>query len=58
VHNTIVQSIFTPLTTDTGHTDWYIGEFAAVLAITTAIGAIVVWLKRLDLPATVTVTDE
>jgi membrane protease YdiL (CAAX protease family) len=54
VHNTIVQSIFTPLTTNTGHTDWYIGEFGAALAVTTAIGAIIVWRKRHDLPATAT----
>lgn len=51
VHNTIVQSIFTPLTTNTGPTDWYIDEFGAALAITTVIGAIIAWSKRGDLPA-------
>ena len=40
VHNTIVQSIFTPLTTNTGHTDWYIDEFGAALVVTTMIGAL------------------
>jgi membrane protease YdiL (CAAX protease family) len=51
VHNTIVQSIFTPLTTNTGATDWYIDEFGAALAVTTVIGAIIAWSKRADLPA-------
>ncbi len=54
VHNTIVQSIFTPLTTNTGHTDWYIDEFGAALVVTTLIGAIIVWWKRADLPGAVT----
>ena len=51
MHNTIVQSIFTPLTTNTGPTDWYIDEFGAALAVTTLIGAIIAWSKRVDLPA-------
>jgi membrane protease YdiL (CAAX protease family) len=47
VHNTIVQAIFTPLTTNTGRTDWYIDEFGAALAVTTVIGAIAVsWNMR------------
>jgi uncharacterized protein len=50
VHNTIVQSIFTPLTKNTGHTDWYIDEFGAALVVTTVIGAIIVYRKRNDLP--------
>lgn len=53
VHNTIVQSIFTPLTTNTGHTDWYIDEFGAALAVTALIGAIIAWWKRADLLDTV-----
>jgi membrane protease YdiL (CAAX protease family) len=51
VHNTIVQSIFTPLTTNTGPTDWYVDEFGTALAIATTIGAIIAWSKRADLPA-------
>jgi membrane protease YdiL (CAAX protease family) len=51
VHNTIVQQIFTPLTTNTGPTDWYIDEFGTALAVTTVIGAIIAWSKRADLPA-------
>ncbi len=49
-HNTLVQAVFTPMTTDTGHTAWYIDEFAAPLAVTALIGAIIVWRKRGDLP--------
>ena len=49
-HNTIVQSIFTPLTTNTGPTDWYIDEFGAALAVTTVIGAIIACTKRGELP--------
>ena len=54
MHNTIVQPILTPLTTNTGHTDWYIDEFGAVLAVTMLIGAIIVWWKRADLAGAVT----
>jgi hypothetical protein len=39
------------MTTDTGHTAWYIDEFGAALAVTALIGAIVVWRRRHDLPA-------
>jgi hypothetical protein len=41
------------LTTNTGPTDWYIDEFGAALAVTTVIGAIIVWRKRTELPDTV-----
>ncbi|MEP6939847.1 MAG: CPBP family intramembrane glutamic endopeptidase [Rudaea sp.] len=50
-HNLFVQLIFTPLTTNTGNTAWYVDEFGAGLAITTLIGAILVWRKRDELPA-------
>jgi membrane protease YdiL (CAAX protease family) len=50
LHNTIVQAIFTPLTTNTGHTDWYIDEFGAALAVTTMIGAIIVSRDMLRSP--------
>ncbi len=49
-HNMFVQLIFTPLTTNTGNTAWYIDEFGAGLAITTLIGAVIVWRKRHELP--------
>jgi len=32
-HNLFIQGIFNPLTADTGHTKWWIGEFGAALAI-------------------------
>jgi len=50
-HNLFVQLIFTPLTTNTGHTAWYIDEFGVGLALTTLLGAIVVWRRRHELPA-------
>ena len=49
-HNMFIQSIFTPLTTDRGHTAWIIDEFGAGLAITSVIGAVFVWSKRGELP--------
>ncbi|MGH8123684.1 MAG: lysostaphin resistance A-like protein, partial [Rudaea sp.] len=49
-HNMFIQLIFTPLTTNTGNTAWYIDEFGAGLAITSLIGAIIVWRKRHELP--------
>jgi membrane protease YdiL (CAAX protease family) len=44
-HNLFIQSIFTPLTQDTGKTKYIIDEFGIGLVITTVIGAIVV-LRR------------
>ncbi len=49
-HNLFIQSIFTPLTRDTGSTNYIIDEFGIGLVITIAIGAIVVWRKRGELP--------
>lgn len=48
-HNTFVQLIFTPLTTNTGNTAWYIDEFGAGLALATLIGAVIVWRRRHEL---------
>jgi membrane protease YdiL (CAAX protease family) len=52
-HNLWIQSILTPLTSDTGPTKYIIDEFGFGLVITTVIGAIIVWRKRdqLSLPA-------
>ena len=44
-HNLFIQSILTPLTTDTGPTKYIIDEFGIGLVITTAIGAVIVWNK-------------
>lgn len=52
-HNMFIQLIFTPLTTNTGNTAWYIDEFGAGLAIASAIGAIIVWRRRHELPVAV-----
>jgi uncharacterized protein len=44
-HNLFIQSIFTPLTVDTGRTSYIIDEFGIGLVITVTIVAIVVWRK-------------
>ncbi len=48
-HNLWVQSILTPLTSDTGPTKYITDEFGFGLVITTAIGALIVWWKRREL---------
>ena len=48
-HNLFIQLILTPLTTNTGRTAYLIDEFGAGLALTSVIGAIIVWRKRNDL---------
>ncbi|HJX24795.1 MAG TPA: CPBP family intramembrane glutamic endopeptidase [Chthoniobacterales bacterium] len=50
-HNLFIQSIFTPLTRDTGPTKYIIDEFGIGLVITITIGAIVVWRKRAEVYA-------
>jgi membrane protease YdiL (CAAX protease family) len=42
-HNLFIQSIFTPLTRDTGPTKYVIDEFGIGLVITVTIAAILVW---------------
>jgi hypothetical protein len=49
IHNLFIQLILTPLTTNTGRTANLIDEFGAGLALTSVIGAIIVWRKRNDL---------
>ena len=48
-HNLFIQSIFTPLTEDTGNTAYYIDEFGIVLPIVTIGFAIFYWTKRNEL---------
>jgi membrane protease YdiL (CAAX protease family) len=48
-HNLWIQSILTPLTRDTGPTEYIIDEFGVGLVITTVIGALIVWSKRGEL---------
>jgi membrane protease YdiL (CAAX protease family) len=45
-HNLFIQSIFTPLTSDTGNTKYFIDEFGAVLPVVCLIVAIIFWTKR------------
>ena len=49
-HNLFIQVIFTPLTTDTGNTSFYIDEFGIGLPIATVIVAYIFWRKRKELP--------
>ena len=42
-HNLFIQSIFTPLTRDTGRTNYVIDEFGVGLVITIGIAAILAW---------------
>jgi membrane protease YdiL (CAAX protease family) len=49
-HNLWVQSIFDPLTVDTGRTKWVIGEFGIGLAIAGAVTGYLFWRRRGDLP--------
>ena len=42
-HNLFIQSIFTPLTRDTGPTNYIIDEFGIGLVITVGIGALIAW---------------
>ena len=48
-HNLWVQSILTPLTHDTGPTEYIVDEFGIGLVITTVIAAAICWRKRHDL---------
>ncbi|WP_433631625.1 CPBP family glutamic-type intramembrane protease [Chryseobacterium cucumeris] len=48
-HNLFIQSIFTPLTADTGNTNYYIDEFGIALPIATAVVAYFFWRKRKEL---------
>jgi membrane protease YdiL (CAAX protease family) len=45
-HNLFVQSIFTPLTRDTGPTKYVIDEFGLGLVITVGIAALLAWRTR------------
>lgn len=48
-HNLYVQAIFTPLTTNTGKTPWFIDEFGAVLPLVVVALAIYFWSRRKEL---------
>jgi uncharacterized protein len=42
-HNLFIQSIFTPLTRDTGRTNYIIDEFGIGLVVTVGIAAVICW---------------
>ena len=48
-HNLFIQSIFSPLTKDTGHTKYFTDEFGAVLPVIGLIAAIYFWSRRGEL---------
>ena len=48
-HNLFIQSIFTPLTADTGHTAYFIDEFGWVVPVMTALLALYFWRRRGEL---------
>lgn len=56
-HNLFIQSIFTPLTRDTGPTKYIIDEFGIGLVVTITIAAIVVWRQQRS-PASATSRGE
>ncbi|MGZ3766993.1 MAG: CPBP family intramembrane glutamic endopeptidase [Mucilaginibacter sp.] len=48
-HNLFIQTIFTPLTKDTGHTKYFTDEFGAVLPVISLLFAIYFWTRRKEL---------
>jgi len=49
-HNLFIQSVFGPLTTDTGLTKYITGEFGLALALISLVIAYIFWKKRTELP--------
>lgn len=45
-HNLFVQTVFTPLTLDTGPTEYFIGEFGIALPVVCLLVAVFFWRKR------------
>jgi hypothetical protein len=52
-HNLYVQVIFTPLTANTGKTQYFIDEFGALLPLVMLAFAIYFWKRRGELEAAV-----
>ena len=48
-HNVIIQTILTPLTIDTGPTEYFIDEFGVGMAVAYAAAAYLVWRRRDEL---------
>lgn len=49
-HNAFIQAFFTPLTTDTGRTTYFVDEFGLLLALAGLVTAYLFWRKRTELP--------
>jgi len=45
-----IQNIFTPLTRNTGKTNWFIDEFGVVLPLLIICFAVYFWRRRDELP--------
>jgi len=45
-HNFWLQSVFNPLTTDTGNTEYFIGEFGIAVTLVTVLIAYLYWCRR------------
>jgi membrane protease YdiL (CAAX protease family) len=48
-HNLFIQSFFTPITLDKGHTAWFADEFGAVAPAVTVLLAFYFWRRREEL---------
>jgi uncharacterized protein len=48
-HNLFIQGFFNPITQDTGHTKYVIGEFGAVLPVTAILFAFYFWTRRAEI---------
>jgi uncharacterized protein len=49
-HNLYIQGFFTPITSDTGKTKWFIDEFGCVVPLVAVAFAIYFWSRRRELP--------
>jgi uncharacterized protein len=56
-HNLFIQSIFTPLTRDTGRTNYIIDEFGIGLVVTVGIAAVICWRAFSRKPGIATVDE-
>jgi uncharacterized protein len=48
-HNLFIQAVFTPLTSDTGHTKYFIDEFGVLLPVVSVVAGIYFWSRRKEL---------
>jgi membrane protease YdiL (CAAX protease family) len=56
-HNIFVQVIFTPLTVNTGKTQYFVDEFGIVLPVVMLIFAIYFWMRRKELTGSIVSTS-